>query len=67
MPEMFKWKSGLVVVDCDGNDTYGLTYFQPRNNGKHRYAYEADTNLFLKIFIERVLGEEVVTNYQNIG
>lgn len=53
-PDLVTWKTGTVKVDLSGDSTYGFTTFKEDPNGIHRVAWEADREICLDYYLNRI-------------
>ena len=48
------WRTGEVSVELNKDKIYGLTVFQEKDNGAHRYAYKVNPEAMISLWMERI-------------
>jgi purine nucleosidase/pyrimidine-specific ribonucleoside hydrolase len=57
-PDLCTWKTGTVMVELQGRDTYGFTTFhesKPGEKGLHRVAWDANREASFEFYLKRIL------------
>lgn len=50
-----EWRTGEVSVELNKDKIYGLTVFQEKDNGLHRYAYKVNSEAMISLWMERIM------------
>ncbi len=53
-PSVVDWRRGEVSVVLDREGSYGVTLFEEKNEGPHRYAYKVDSDKVISLWFERI-------------
>lgn len=54
-PELVKWHTGKVRIDCGSDSASDYTFFEENFAGNHRYSYDVDSRGMVNFWLDRVL------------
>lgn len=54
-PELVKWRTGRVRIDCQAQSPNGYTFFEENEKGIHRYSCGVDSRAVVDFWLDRVL------------